>query len=56
MYVDDIVMASRTKATQIDNLVETFANMHSAQFKLNPEKCVFGVQKSKVMDCLVSVK
>jgi hypothetical protein len=56
MYVDDIVMASRTKATQIDNLVETFANMHSVQFKLNPEKCVFGVQKSKVMDCLVSVK
>jgi cupin superfamily acireductone dioxygenase involved in methionine salvage len=25
--VDDIVVASRKKATQIDDLVETFANM-----------------------------
>jgi hypothetical protein len=55
-YIDDIVVASRTKAMQIDNLVETFANMRSAQLKLNLEKCVFGVQKGKVLGCLVSVK
>jgi sulfur relay (sulfurtransferase) complex TusBCD TusD component (DsrE family) len=28
IYVDDIVVASKKKATQIDDLDETFANMH----------------------------
>jgi hypothetical protein len=55
-YVDYIMVASRRKATQIDNLAETFANMCSAQLKLNPDKYVFGVQKGKVLGCLVSVK
>jgi hypothetical protein len=55
-YVDDIVATSKKKATQIDGLAETFANMHRAQLKLNPEKCVFGVQIGKVVGCLVSVK
>jgi hypothetical protein len=55
-YIDDIVVASKKKSTQIDNLAETFANMHGAQLKLNPEKCVFGMQREKVLGCLVSVK
>jgi hypothetical protein len=55
-YIDDIMVVSRRKATQIDNLAETFINMRSAQLKLNPEKCIFGVQKGKVLGCLVSVK
>jgi hypothetical protein len=42
-YVDDIVVASKKKSTQIDDLAETFANMCGAQLKLNLEKCVFGV-------------
>jgi hypothetical protein len=29
-YVNDIVVASRRKATQIGDLVVTFANMHNA--------------------------
>jgi sulfur relay (sulfurtransferase) complex TusBCD TusD component (DsrE family) len=28
IYVDDIVVASKKEATQIDDLDETFANMH----------------------------
>jgi hypothetical protein len=36
-YVDDIIVASKKKSTQIDNLVETFANKCEAQLKLNPE-------------------
>jgi hypothetical protein len=46
-YVDDIMVPSRRKATQIEDLAETFANMRRAQLKLNPEKCVFGVLKGK---------
>jgi hypothetical protein len=55
-YVDDIVVTSRKKETQLQDLAETFSNMQRGQLKLNPEKCVFGVHKSKVLGCLVSVK
>jgi hypothetical protein len=55
-YVDDIVVASKRKATQIDNLAETFTNMRGAQLKLNLEKCIFGVQRGKVLQCMVSIK
>jgi hypothetical protein len=55
-YVDDIMVASKKKATEIQDLVETFTNMRKAQLKLNLEKCVFGVRKGKVLGCLVSVK
>jgi hypothetical protein len=30
--------------------------MCKAQLKLNPEKCMFGVSRGKVLGCLVSVK
>jgi hypothetical protein len=55
-YIDDIVVATRKKETQIQDLVETFANMCKAQLKLNPEKCVFSMEKGRVLGCLVSVK
>jgi hypothetical protein len=55
-YVHDIVVASKRKAMQIDDLAETFTNMCRAHLKLNPEKCVFSIQKGKVLGCLVSVK
>jgi hypothetical protein len=42
-YVDDIVVASKKKASYISDLAETFANMREANLKLNHEKCVFGV-------------
>jgi hypothetical protein len=30
--------------------------MRRAQLKLNPEKCVFGIQRDRVLGCLESVK
>jgi hypothetical protein len=36
-YVDDIVVASKTKENYISDLEETFVNMHEARLKLNPE-------------------
>jgi hypothetical protein len=50
-YVHDIVVASKRKAMQIDDLAETFTNMCRAHLKLNPEKCVFSIQKGKVLGC-----
>jgi hypothetical protein len=55
-YVDDIVVASKKKASYISNLTETFTNMREAKLKLNPDKCVFGVTRGKVLGCLVSTK
>jgi hypothetical protein len=55
-YVNDIVVASRKKETYISDLAEIFTNMREASFKLNPEKCIFGITKEKVISCLVSTK
>jgi hypothetical protein len=55
-YVDDIVMASKKKTTYISDLAETFVNMREARLKLNPEKCIFGITRGKVLGCLVSTK
>jgi hypothetical protein len=55
-YVDDIVVTRKKKETQLQDLAETFANMRKAQLILNPEKCVFGVSRGKVLVYLVSVK
>jgi hypothetical protein len=55
-YVDDIVVKSVKRKDHISDLAETFANMRAANLKLNPEKCVFGIHKGKVLGCLVSTK
>jgi hypothetical protein len=55
-YVDHIVVMSRKKETQLQDLAETFTNMQRAQLKHNPDKCMFSVGRGKVLGCLVSVK
>jgi hypothetical protein len=55
-YVDDIVVKSVQRRDHISDLAETFANVRAANLKLNPEKCVFGIHKGKVLRCLVSTK
>jgi hypothetical protein len=55
-YINDIVVASNKKMTYISDLAKTYANMCKAKLKLNPEKCIFGVTRGKVLGCLVSMK
>jgi hypothetical protein len=55
-YVNDIVVASRKKDAYISDLAETFVNMDEAKLKRNPEKCIFGITRSKVLGNLVSTK
>ena len=52
-YVNDIVIFSATRQDHISDLAETFANLRKANLSLNPEKCVFGVHKGKILGCLV---
>jgi hypothetical protein len=53
-YVDDIVVKSIQRRDHIGDLAETFANLRAANLRLNPEKCVFGIHKGKVLGCLIS--
>jgi hypothetical protein len=53
-YVDDIVVASKSKEDHLTDLAETFTNMRDARLRLNPEKCVFGVRQGKIHGYLIS--
>ena len=53
-YMDDIVVKSKDKATLIQDLEETFANLCRINLKLNPEKCVSGVPSGKLLGFFVS--
>jgi hypothetical protein len=55
-YVDDIVVKSDKKDTHIEDLQETFTNLHKSGLKLNPDKCIFGIQKGNLLGCLVSAR
>jgi hypothetical protein len=53
-YVDDIVIMSEKETDHIADLTETFDNMRRNGLKLNPEKCIFGIQKGQLLGCMVS--
>lgn len=53
-YIDDIVVASKSKEDHLADLVETFINIRKARLRLNPEKCIFGVCQSKILGYLIS--
>ena len=55
-YVDDIVIKSDKKETHIQDLQETFENLTKSGLKINPEKCIFGIKKGKLLGCLVSAR
>src|SRR5438105_5297460 len=42
-YIDDVIIKSRVKEDRISDLSEMFTNLRRFRWKLNPEKCVFGV-------------
>jgi hypothetical protein len=51
-YIDETVVDSKKKENYISDLAETFVNTHKARLRLNPEKCVFGITRVKVLGCL----
>src|SRR6185295_341637 len=51
-YVDDIVVTSSIRSNHVVDLAETFASLRKAGLSLNPNKCIFGVHKGKVLGCL----
>jgi hypothetical protein len=53
-YVDDIVIMSEKEKDHIADLTETFDNMRRNDLKLNPENCIFGIRKGRLLGCMVS--
>jgi hypothetical protein len=53
-YVDDVVVKTTNEDDLIADLAQTFANLRHYRWKLNPEKCVFGVPSSKLLGFMVS--
>ena len=53
-YVNDVVIKSRVKKDLIADLSETFTSLRRFGWKLNPEKCVFGVPSGKLLGFIMS--
>jgi hypothetical protein len=49
-----VVVKTRNSSTIIDDLDETFASLREYRWKLNPNKCVFGVPSGKLLDFIIS--
>lgn len=54
VYIDDIVVKSKTHIEQMQYLEEAFVLMQKYNMKLNPLKCAFGVSTDKFLGFLVT--
>ena len=53
-YVDDMVVTSHEKGQHVGDLEELFATISKYHLKLNPEKCVFGVEAGKFLGFMLT--
>ncbi|KAI5342330.1 hypothetical protein L3X38_010205 [Prunus dulcis] len=53
VYIDDMVIKSPEKGDHVSNLKKAFLRMRQYKLKMNPKKCVFGVQAGNFLGFLV---
>jgi hypothetical protein len=53
-FMDDMVVKTRNSDTLIADREETFASLREYRWKLNPNKCVFGVLSGKLLGFIIS--
>ena len=53
-YMDDMLVKSLLATNHVDNLREMFLILRRYKMKLNPYKCVFGVESGKFLGYIVS--
>jgi hypothetical protein len=53
-YVDDVVIKTENSENFIEDLQLVFNSLRRYQWKLNPEKCVFGVPTGKLLGFIIS--
>ncbi|GJT64210.1 reverse transcriptase domain-containing protein [Tanacetum coccineum] len=56
VYVDDLVIKSRTKDEIVRDIEETFKTLREINMKLNPKKCTFGVEEGMFLGYKVNSK
>ncbi|GJY52981.1 reverse transcriptase domain-containing protein [Tanacetum coccineum] len=56
VYVDDIVIKSRTEDEIVRDIEETFKTLREINMKLNPKKCTFGVDEGMFLGYKVNTK
>ncbi|GJW75238.1 reverse transcriptase domain-containing protein [Tanacetum coccineum] len=54
VYVDDLVIKSRTEEEIIRDIKETFKTLREINMKLNPKKCTFGVEEGMFLSYKLS--
>ena len=53
VYVDDMIIKSRTASTHLAYLAETFQTLRRFNMRLNPAKCIFGVNSGKFLGFII---
>jgi hypothetical protein len=53
-YVDDVVIKIENPENFIEDLQQVFNSLRCYRWKLNPEKCVFGVLARKLLGVIIS--
>jgi hypothetical protein len=53
-YVDDVVIKTENSDNFIEDLQQVFNSLRCYRWKLNPEKCVFGVPVGKLLSFIVN--
>ncbi|GJS37030.1 reverse transcriptase domain-containing protein [Tanacetum coccineum] len=56
VYVDDLVIKSRTEDEIVRDMEETFQTLREINMKLNPKKCTFGIEEGKFLGYKVSTR
>ena len=54
VYVDDMFVKSKEPINHIKHLSEMFHMLRKYRMKLNPQKCVFGVESGKFLGFMVN--
>jgi hypothetical protein len=53
-YIDDVVIKTENSENFIEDLQLVFNSLRRYRWKLNPEKCVFGVPAGKLREFIIS--
>nr|GEU42857.1 reverse transcriptase domain-containing protein [Tanacetum cinerariifolium] len=54
VYIDDLVIKSRTEAEMLRDIDETFRTLRKINMKLNPQKCTFGAVEGMFLGYMIT--
>jgi hypothetical protein len=54
IYVDDMVIKSKSEGSLLTDVEETFNTLRRINMKLNPKKCVFGIETGQFLGHMIT--